>query len=186
MLKTRIPQLCQPCQDGPRKQRTNAQNLLNHQSQHQTQGFGWKVSQQELQWCFSQWFEMVHLPWWLGTLLLRNLGGQGKYPISPAWTSHEIYFCVANKGTNPPATNKTSARICTASTEADLSCRTEASWKGQCGAGKDCVSERAGCWGGGSSSGLRRQNSVVERQPHRPVCHSHHSPREAHRPLAVS
>lgn len=37
----------------------------------------------------------------LGTLLLRNLGGQGKYPISPAWTSHEIDFCVANEGTDP-------------------------------------------------------------------------------------
>lgn len=56
----------------------------------------------------------------LGTPLLRNLGGQGKYPISPAWTSHEIDFCVANERTDPPhtpATNKTSGRIPTAPTE---------------------------------------------------------------------
>lgn len=123
----------------------------------------------------------------LGTLLLRNLHGQGKYPISPAWTSHEIYFCVANEETNPPATNQTSDRIPTAPTESrslmqDRGLLEGAVWSRQ----RLCVSAGAGCWGGGSSSGLRRQNSVSERQPHRPVPHSSHRPREAHNPLAVS
>lgn len=152
--------------DGPRKQRTKARNLLNHQSQRQTQGFGRKVSQQELPYrgvflSGLKWF-ICHSG--LGTLLLRNLGGQGKYPTSPAWTSHEIYFCVANEGTNPPATNKTSDRVHTAPQKAHLSCRTEASWRQRL-----CV---------GQSRVLGRQNSVLERQPHRPVAHSHHRPRK--------
>lgn len=49
--------------------------------------------------------------------------------------------------------------------------------------GEGCVCQPE--WGageGGSSSGLWRQNSVLERQPHRPVPNS---PKEAHKPLAV-
>lgn len=139
MLKTRIPQLCLPCQDGPRKQRTNAQNLLNHQSQHQTQECRREVSQQELQWCFSQWLEMACLPRWPGHPVPSEPRWAGQVPIGPAWTSHEMYFCVANEGTKPRQPTKPQIGYAQLPQKADLSCRSETSWKGQCGAGKGCV-----------------------------------------------
>lgn len=123
-------------------QRTNAHHLLHHQSQcRRPRGLDGRLVNESHSGVFLSGLKWLVRHSGLGTLLLRNVGGQGKYPISLAWTSHEIYFCVANEGTNPPATNQTSDRIPTAPTESQSVSHAghRPPGRGSVGTGRGCV-----------------------------------------------
>lgn len=163
-------------------QRTNAHHLLHHQSQcRRPRGLDGRLVNESHSGVFLSGLKWLVRHSGLGTLLLRNVGGQGKYPISLAWTSHEIYFCVANEGTNPPATNQTSDRIPTAPTESQSVSHAghRPPGRGSVGTGRGCVCQPER----GAEEGLRAAETeqLLERQPHRPVPHSPHRPRDAHK-----
>lgn len=121
---------------------TNARHLLHHQSQcRRPRGLDGRLVNESHSGVFLSGLKWLVCHSGLGTLLLCNVGGQGKYPMSLAWTSHEIYFCVANEGTNPPATNQTSDRIPTAPTKSQSVSHAghRPPGRGSVGTGRGCV-----------------------------------------------